>query len=277
MSELLYITQITNNKDEILLELHSQRYSMGYMDFFFTENNKEIDFVMKHWIYKTNIHMGLKNAKNYLNKFKDRYDRNKKNNLYLDKKSETEISNVFQFIEKQIETIKKFIDENPDEELFIFTDLSEVLYMYDLEKDISFGENRIKQEKYINDLIDGKFSEQLESKEMAYAKEKLKELRTAFLRQARIIYIPELTEEPTLWKFNNNQFLIRTKFVVQVYEKPLLDTPQHNEIITFAIKAIEPSIQARNTVIEFSKEESEEYLKDGKIILHINMLVDMPE
>lgn len=275
MAELLYTINIINSKNEILAELHSQRYSMGFLDFFFTENDKEINFVKKDWYYKVNCFNSIKNARFFLNKFKDRYNKNKNNNLYLDDKSENEIKKTFDFIEKKINTIEQTIKDNPDTELFLHIDLSEVLFMYDLEKDIPFGENRRKQEKYINDLIDGVFSEQLESKEMAMAKEKLKDLRTAFLRQARIIYIPEITEEPQLWFFNEH-ILVTTELVVQVYEKALLETPQHNEIIDFALKAIKPSYEARNAVIDFNKNESEELLKDGKILVKIKLLFEKP-
>ena len=275
MAELLYTTLLINQKDEILTEIHSQRYSMGFLDFCFTENDKEFNFQQKHWVYKINATRGIKNAQFYLNKFRERYNKNKKNGLYIDEKNEKEIAKDFDFFEEKISLIQQYQSEFPDDELFLYADLSEVTFMFDMERDIPFGENRKKQEKYMLDLVDGAFSEQLETKEMILAKSKLKELRTALLRQARIIYIPELEEDPTIWHFNNH-ILIRAQFVVQVYEKPLLDTPQHNEIIQFAIKAIEPSLESRNVVIEYSKEESIEYLKDGKLLITMNMLHEWP-
>ena len=162
MAELLYTTQIIDKTGDVISEIHSQRYSMGYMDFFFTESDKTIDFVKKEWYYKTNLFMAIKNAKHYLNTFKQRYQNNKNNGLYIDDKNETEIKQTFDFIENKINDLNTLINENPEQELFLFADLSEVLFMYDLERDIPFGENRKKQEKYITDLVNGVFSEQLE-------------------------------------------------------------------------------------------------------------------
>lgn len=276
MAELLYIASIVDADNSIIETIHSQRYSLGFVDFFFTENDKTIDFVGKVWTYKTNIYNAINNGKKKLEMFKKRYKENKDNGLYLDEKSEKEIKEIFGFIQSKIEKLYTIIDENPEKELYLFSDLSEVLFMYDLERDIVFGDNRNKQEKYINDLIDGKFSTALETKEMHLAKEKLKDLRTALLRQARIIYIPELEEDPTLWFFKEH-ILVKTIFITQVYDKALYDNPQHNEIISYAIKAIQPSIESRNTIVDFNREESADLLLEGKLKLNIFMLLDKPE
>lgn len=272
MTELIYSVNIINESQELIQEIHKQKYSLGFMDFFFTEKDRNIDFVGKQWDYKVNISQGLHNAKIKLNTFKKRYEDNKAKNLYLDEKSEKEIKDIFNFIENKIKEITQIQENLPTEKLYLYSDWSEVLFMYDLEKDINFGENRKKQEKYINDLLDGAFSVPLESKEVTFAREKIKELRSALLRQARIIYIPEYTDTPIIWHFNEH-ILIKTSFVVQVYEKPLYDNPQHQEVIEFALKAIQQSLDARNTIAFYDKEKSKETLLEGKIILDINMLV----
>lgn len=270
-----YITKIYSEKDkkftkplETLAEID---YSMGYMDFFFKKSDNIYSHVKKEWFIQTDVENAIKNGEKNLSEFKKRLNKNINNGLYLDEKCTKEINTFFSFMEEKIEKLKEYELTN-----IVCADLSEFTFMYNLESEMPIGENEIKQRSYLNNLIDGMFSEKLEAEEVSIAKKKINDLRDALLKQEKILYIEKKEDDIYKPKHYNLKEKLLLKFILDmtVSNKPLKDTDVHKKIIDDALKSVKIVFESRGFDFEIVENIPEELLEDGKIRIIVYGLQD---
>lgn len=270
-----YITKIYAEKDKKLTNpletLAEIDYSMGYMDFFFKKEDNIYSHVKKDWFIQTNVETAIKNGEKNLSDFKKRLDKNLKNGLYLDEKCTKEINEFFSFMEEKIEKLKEY-----ELNYIVCADLSEFTFMYNLESEMPIGENEIKQRSYLNNLIDGMFSEKLEAEEVSIAKKKINDLRDALLKQEKILYIEKKEADIYKPKHYDLKEKLLLKFILDmtVSNKPLKDTDVHKKIIDEALKSVKIVFNSREFDFELVENMPEELLEEGKIRIIVYGLQD---
>ena len=269
-----YITKIYSYNDsklksplETLAEID---YSMGYMDFFFKKSDNTVNHTAKIWLIKTSIDEAIKNGENNLKQFKNRYEKNIKDGLYLDDKCQKEIKSFFSFMEEKINKLKEYNITD-----IVAADLSDYLFMYNYSEDVPVGENEIKQRKYLNNLIDGAFSEKLESEELSIAKKKIADLNNILLKQEKILYIDKDKEIYIPIHFNLGEKLMFKFFMdVTVYNKPL-SLSVHMKMIEDVFKSVRSIFNSRGFDFELEKDIPQELLDSGKIRLIVYGIQDI--